>query len=146
MHTHSLPSLQRLLLASLAALAVAGLFQNVIGNTERDNGDFGYFGVMLLVNAALGAWLFLRVIPRAIEAGVEVASRNAAIMGAVSVVTVIAFWIGIPFTVGSAAVVLGWEARKRGGGTLATLALVLGALAFLAATGITIADEFATNH
>ena len=145
MHTHSLPSLQRLFLLSLGLLAVAGLFQNVIGNTDRDNGDLGYFGVMLVVNAAIGAWLFLRVIPRAVEAGVDVASRNGAIMGAVSLVTVIAFWIGIPFTVGSAAVVLGLEARKRGGGTLATIAIALGALAFLAATGITIADEFATN-
>jgi hypothetical protein len=145
MHTHSTPSLQRLLLVSLAALAVAGLFQNVIGNTERDNGDFGYFGVMLLVNAALGAWLFLRVIPRAIEAGPDVASRKGAIMGGLSIVSVAAFWIGIPFTMGSAAAVLGLEARKRGGGRLATVAVVLGVLAFLAATGVTIADEFATN-
>ena len=141
MHTHSLPSLQRTLLATLAVLVVAGLFQNIIGNAELDNGSFGYLVVMLLVNGALGAFLFLRVIPRAIEAGPENAAKRAVIMGVVAAVTVVAFWLGLPFTVGIAAALLGNEARKRGGGAPATIAIVLGVLAVAVSTGITIVDE-----
>ncbi len=141
MHTHSLPSLQRTLVATIAVLAVAGLFQNVIGNPELDNGSVGYLGVMLLVNAALGAFLFLRVIPRAIEAGPDAARKRALIMGAVALVSVVAFWIGLPFTLGIAAVVLGNEARTRGAGGAGTFGIALGVLAFAAATGITILDE-----
>ncbi len=141
MHTHPLPSLQRTLLATLVVLAVAGLFQNVIGNPELDNGSVGYLGVMLLVNAALGAFLFLRVIPGAIEAGPATAAKRAVVIGAVAVVSVVAFWIGLPFTFGIAAALLGNEARKRDGGGGATLAIALGILAVAAATGITILDE-----
>ncbi len=141
MHTHSLPSLQRTLVATIAVLAVAGLFQNVIGNPELDNGSVGYLGVMLLVNAALGAFLFLRVIPRAIEAGPDAARKRALIMGAVALVSVVAFWIGLPFTLGVAAALLGNESRKRDGGAPAVIAIGLGVFAFAAATGITILDE-----
>ena len=142
MHTHPLPNPQRVLLAALVALLVFGLFQNVIGtNQEDENGGIAYMFVMLAVNAALGAWLFLRVIPRAIEAGPETAAKRAAIMGGIAVVTVVAFWLGLPVTVGVAAIVLGLEARKRGAGGLATVALVLGVLALVGMTGITVMDE-----
>lgn len=142
MHTHPLPSLQRIFFAALAALLVTGLFQNVVGTTQEDqNGSIGYLCVMLAVNAALGAWLFLRVIPRAIEAGPQTAAKRALIMGVVAVVTVAAFWLGLPITVGLAAVVLGLEGRKRGGGNLATVAVVLGVLALLATLGVTVLDE-----
>ena len=140
MHTHSLPSLQRTLLATLAVLVVAGLFQNVIGNDDLDNGSVGFLGVMLLVNGALGAFLFLRVIPRAVEAGPEHAARRAVVMGAIAVVCVVAFWIGLPFTLGIAAIVLGNEARKRDGGAQASIAIGLGVLAVVAATAITVMD------
>ena len=141
MHTHSLPSLQRTLVATLAVLAVAGLFQNVIGSPELDNGSVGYLSVMLLVNGALGAFLFLRVTPRAIEAGPATSAKRAVIMGVVAVVSVVAFWLGLPFTLGIAAALLGNESRKRGGGTGATAAIALGVLAVAAATGVTILDE-----
>ena len=141
MHTHSLPSLQRTLVATMAILVVAGLFQNVIGATEVDNGSVGYLCVMLLVNGALGAFLFLRLIPRAIEAGPATAARRAVVMGGVAVVSVVAFWIGLPFTVGVAAIVLGNEARRRGGAGQATVAIALGILAVAAATAITILDS-----
>ena len=140
MHTHALPNLQRTLIGAMAFLAVAGIFQNVVGNGERDNGDVGYLVVMLAVNALIGAWLFLRVMPRAVEAGPDVAARRAAVMGAVGAVSVVAFWLGLPITLGIAAAVLGVEARRRGAGGVATLAIVLGALAVLGASGITIMD------
>ena len=64
-------------------------------------------------------------------------ARTSLILGVVAVVTMVAFWAGLPCVFGATAVALGWASRPTGGRPstpgivgmlLGTLALVFGAV------------------
>ena len=141
MNANTLPTIQRTGIAALLALAVAAYFQNVWGNSPGENGGGAMMAFNIAINALVAAWLFLRVIPRAIEAGPQAAAKRATLIGAVGFLFVVLFWTGLPFVLGPAAVVLALEARRRGAGSAATAAAVLGGLAFVGAVVMTILDE-----
>lgn len=141
--THT--SIQRTGLAALGATAIALLFANIIGNSEQENGNVGFYFVSLAICAALGYWLFTRVVPRAVESGPEQASKRGLVLGVIALVAgVAAFWAGLGYVLGAAAVSLGVAQRSRGASGTATVVIVLGALAILANTAIIVMDSLAT--
>ena len=133
---------RRIAAVSLAAAAIALFFGNVVGNTPEENGGVEFLLISIAVCALLGYWLFTRVLPRAIEAGPAVAAKRALILAGVSVLSWGLFWSGLPFVIAPAAIALGVSARSRGGGNLATAAIVIAAIALLASAGMVVADEF----
>lgn len=86
--------------------------------------------VVLAIMAGLVFWL----VPRE-RLAQQRANRSALILGIVAILTCLAFWTGVPFAVGAAAVALGLSQRETAtdGRGMATAAVVLGGLAMLAA-------------
>ncbi|MGZ4637506.1 MAG: hypothetical protein ACXV2J_00440, partial [Actinomycetes bacterium] len=69
----------------------------------------------------------------------RVSSATAAVaVGVIAVVTVVAYWSGLPFVLGATAFVLG---RRAAPGTPAVVAQVLGAVAVVAGVAALIADK-----
>jgi CBS domain containing-hemolysin-like protein len=105
---------------AVAAMAVA----NFAGN--GDNGGAGPFAAAAVVAIVAGALLFGRVVPRAIEG--DRPARTALVLAALSVVTLLAFWIGLPQVLAPAAIVLGLAAPRSGE---ATAAVAIGSVAYV---------------
>jgi len=85
---------------------------------------------VLAIMAALVFWL----VPRE-RLAQQRANRSALILGIVSILVCLAFWTGLPFAVGAAAIALGLSQRETAteGRGRATAAVVLGGIAILAA-------------
>lgn len=126
---------------ALALAFLAQLFGNVIGNAEDEQGGLLFFLLTLAACAGLAAWLFGRFVPRTVESGSTAAPRTALVLGILAVLSWGFFWSGLPFIVAPAAIVLGVVSRTRGGGRMATAAIVLGTIALLASAGMVIGDE-----
>jgi hypothetical protein len=114
---------------TLAAIGV------VLANTDVPAGQNGGTGPMALglvlsgvVALAIGILVFSRT---------RRPDRAALVLGVLGVLTVVAFWSGLPFVVGAHAVALGRRARGR----LATMAMVLGGLAVVGATVASVLDR-----
>jgi hypothetical protein len=128
-------------LAAAAATLTALLFTNLINNDAGEEGGVRELIILGAVLAAIGTFLFLRTIPRAIEAGPRVAARRATITGGLAAITQIVFWSGLPFVLAPTAIVMGLEARRRGGGGLATAGIALGVIGLLGSVGWLLGDE-----
>jgi hypothetical protein len=126
---------------ALALAFVAQLFGNVVGNSEDESGGLIFFAITLAACALLAYWLFGRIVPRAVEAGSDASAQRALIVGVLAALAFGFFWSGLPFILGPAAVAMGLVSRSRGGGTMATVAIVLGVVAVLAAGGMVVGDE-----
>jgi hypothetical protein len=126
---------------ALALAFVAQLFGNVIGNAEDESGGLAFFAITLVACVLLTAWLFGAVVPRAVEAGSATAARRALIVGVLALLAWGVFWSGLPFILGPAAVAMGVVSRARGGGGMATAAIVLGVIAVIASGGMVVGDE-----
>jgi hypothetical protein len=113
---------ERLTGAVALVIALAGVAYANFG-AGGDNGGAGPFAVTAVVLVLLGAWVFGRVVP-ATEAPAKVATWCAAI----AVVTLLAFWSGLPILLGVAAIAAGARANSTGG----TVAAAVGALAAVA--------------
>ena len=102
---------------------------------KTSTGDVIAFVVALLISLALVAGVFLWLLPRERAAGRE--ARSSLILAIVSLVLIVVFWTGIPFSLAAGAVALGLSAREAGpeagGQGKATAAIVLGALVMLVA-------------
>lgn len=114
---------------TLAAIGV------VLANTDVQPGQNGGVGPMVLglvlsgaVALAVGVLVFSRA---------RRAERAGLVVGVLGVLTVVAFWSGLPFVLGAHAVALGRRARGR----LATSALLLGVLAVAGATVASVIDR-----
>jgi hypothetical protein len=119
--------------AVLAALALA--VANFTG-TGDNGGGIEYastLAVSLLVAVALFGW----VIPRS-----DRPARTGLVIGLLAVLSVAAFWSGLPYVLGPAAVVLGVlgragsESRAQG-----TVAIVLGTLATVGGIAAVVLDQ-----
>jgi hypothetical protein len=92
------------------------------------------FAVAAGLSVALGAFLFGRVIPRAIAAAQT--ARDGLLCSALAVVPGIGtLWLGLPFVLAGAGVALGLHARRAGSGTRSIAAIGIGALVLVVATG-----------
>jgi hypothetical protein len=115
---------------ALAALAVA----NFVG-AEDENGGGGPFAVTALFAVALVAALFWWYIPRAERPGVA-----GVAVGVLAVVSLLAFWSGLPFVLGPAATLLGTLARNREARSAGGAAIALGVLATIGGVAALVAD------
>ena len=88
----------------------------------------GLVGLALTVVVAAGAW----------RGGPERLARTSLVLAVLGGLTVVVFWSGWPLIFGATAAGLAIEARRRVGslGTAGWLGLVIGSLAFVAATVI----------
>ncbi len=122
---------------------VALLWANYVNTPWRDPGtewgidtDQGAVGLLLIAGfVALGVGVVYGVVVRRALAGDPArAARTAMILALVGVLTIVAFWTGLPIVLGSAAALLGMDARTRLGHTPPTAAIAIG-LGLLIAAG-----------
>lgn len=132
---------------AVAVAIVAMAFGYVIGNDPGESGDTVGFIVVSAIAVALGAFMFLWVIPRArAAAGAgNRPARDGLITAIVGFVSLAAFWLSLPYVLGPAAVILGLIGQERapsaGDAGKSKAAVIVGALTFVLAIGITIGDE-----
>ncbi len=86
------------------------------------------------VIAAVAAGIAFAVTRRAVNRGPASMARTALILGVVALVSIVAFWAGLPCVFGATAVGLGLASRPTGGrpGTPGTVGIVFGGLALIA--------------
>ena len=114
-----------------AALAAA----NFAGSGE--NGGGAEYAVTLGGSLILALALFGWVIPRSNRS-----ARAGLIVGLLAILSLAAFWSGLPFVLGPAAVVLGLVGHARSESRAqATMAIVLGALATIAGIAAIVLDQ-----
>jgi hypothetical protein len=92
--------------------------------------------VVTLAIAGVAAGIAIWASRRASTHGADAMARTSLILGVVAVVTMVAFWAGIPCVFGATALGLGWAARPTGGrpSTPGIVGMLLGALALVAGT------------
>lgn len=124
--------------ARIAALVgfTLGTIAVVLGNTDVQAGQNGgvgpmVVGIVLSAVAALGVGILVFSRARRFE-------RPAIVLAVLGLLTVVAFWSGLPFVLGSHAVAL----ARRSSGRLAVSAQLLGALAVVAAMAASVVDRF----
>lgn len=113
----------------LAAIAI------IVGNTNVQEGENGGTGAMigtLIFIAVVTALIYFLLLPRVNSATVGI------VVGVIAVVTVVAYWSGLPFVLGATAFVLG---RRTAPGAQPVVAQVLGAVAVVAGIAALIADK-----
>ncbi len=119
--------------AALTAIVLAAA--NFTG--DGDNGGAGPYAFTLVLSLAVAAILFGWAIPR-----IERPGRAGVIIGALALLSVAAFWVGLPFVLGPAAIVLGLLGRERPEARgAATIAIVLGVLATAGGVAAVVADQ-----
>jgi hypothetical protein len=122
-------------LAAAALTAVALAAANFIGTS--DNGGVPEYALTLGGSLLLAVVLFGWVIPRS-----DRPARAGLIVSLLAILSLAAFWSGLPYVLGPAAIVLGLlgrarpESRKQG-----TIAVGLGALATIAALAAVVLDQ-----
>jgi hypothetical protein len=133
--TRSRPNLPATGIAAAALTAGALAIANFTG--DGDNGGVGPYAVTLVISLAVAAALFGWAIPR-----LEHPGRAGVIAGAVGLLSLAAYWSGLPYVLGPAAITLGLlsrsRAEERGAGTAA---VVLGVLATVGGIAAVIADQ-----
>lgn len=92
--------------------------------------------VVTLAIAVVGVGIAIWASHWASTHGPDSMARTSLILGVVAVVTMVAFWAGLPCVFGATALGLGWAARPTGGrpSTPGIVGMLLGALALVAGT------------
>ena len=108
-------------LVAIGSLAVANFV------TEGENGGAGPFIVTSVIAIVAAAVLFGRVVPSAIEGPRP--ARTALVLAALTILTGVVFWTGLPQVLGPAAIVLGLAAPRSGE---SVAAVAIGSLAYVA--------------
>jgi hypothetical protein len=106
---------------TLAIAAGALALANFAGN--GDNGGAGPYAATLAVTAVLAAVLLFRVLPTTADP-----ARAGWILGALALVTCVAFWSGLPFALGIPAIYAGARAGRSGPQVLGALAVIAAAV------------------
>lgn len=136
-------SLTGVVVATAIVTTLALLWANFVDTPWRDpgtewgiNSDQGIAGLLLIAGfVALGVGVVYGVlVRRAMAADPALEARTAMILALVGVMTIVAFWTGVPIVLGSAAALLGLDARGRLGHTPPTAGIAIG-LGLLIATG-----------
>lgn len=124
---------------TLAALLVA----NLVGGGPEENGGVVPLIVTFAICACLAAWMFWRLVPRAVEAGPATSGTRALVIAVLSAITLPVFWSGLPYVLAPAGLALGVASRARGGGAKATVAIAIAAVALVAAIAGLVGDQLA---
>ena len=123
------------LAVALAAVALA--VANFVSTEPGENGGAGAYAVTLVLSLVVAAAIFGWAIPRTERPG-----HVGLAVGAIGLLSVAAFWSGLPYVLGPAAIVLGLLGRSRPGQrTPATIAVVLGVLTTAAAIAAVVLDQ-----
>lgn len=99
---------------------------------EPSNQDLADWVVSLAI-AGVGVGIAIWASRRAITRGTGSMALTSLILGVVAVLTMVAFWAGLPCVFGATALALGWAARPTGGrpSTPGIVGMLLGALALI---------------
>ena len=109
---------------AMLLVIVATAVANFAGDGE--NGGAGPYAVGIVVCAVVAALLFGRVLPQAADP-----ARAAWILAGLAIVTLVAFWSGLPFVFGMGALYSAARAGRTAPAALGALAIVLGVVACL---------------
>jgi membrane associated rhomboid family serine protease len=112
-----------------AALAAWGTFGEETHSTREYLVVLAIIGVAALV-------VFGWAVPRALRS--PVVGWTAVVLGVLGLVTVVAFWSGLPPVFAAGAALLGWTQRESGRGKVA---IALGVLALLADIAVYVGDR-----
>jgi hypothetical protein len=145
----ALRTLSRHTLAAATAVLIyaALLFAYVLDvtNNEAGKGDVKGWLIVSTVASVIAAVLLLRLVPasESNRDGSNRPARQALILAALSVITFVVFWTGLPFAFGVPALALASTGRARapqeGRGGEATAATVLAVVAIVAALALCVA-------
>lgn len=120
-----------------AALAAWGTFGHESGAAEVEGGAHGVgeYLIVLAIIAVAALVVFGWAVPR--WASSPAAGRTALVLSVLGVVSVAAFWSGLPPVLAGGGALLGWAARGRATGKLG---MALGAFALVADLVVYVAD------
>jgi hypothetical protein len=129
------------------AVAVIALFVGyVVDNNESADGDVVGWIIASAIAAAVAAFVFLWLIPRAKSdpANTNRPATYGLVISVLGLVAIVVFWLGLPYVLGAGGAVLGrigqaWS-TEAGHGRRATAAVIIGILAVVAALAITAVD------
>jgi hypothetical protein len=120
--------------AILAAAALAAA--NFIGDAG-DNGGAPEYAITLAISLLVAIGLFGWAIPRTTRP-----AMTGLVVGVIALLSVAAYWTGLPYVLGPAAVVLGQLGRARSETRMpATIAVALGVLATAGGIAAVVADQ-----
>jgi hypothetical protein len=135
--TLSRTDLFRIGIAAAVLTAVALAAANFVGNESDSQGGGAEYAVTVGGSLLLAVALFGWVIPRA-----KYPARIGLVVGMLGVLSLAAFWSGLPFVLGPAAVALGLLGRSAASTRLqGSIAVALGALATLGALAAVVLDQ-----
>jgi hypothetical protein len=121
--------------AALAAWGTFGHESGAVHAVEEGGDGVGEYLVVLAIIAVGALAVFGWAVPR--SAGSPAAGRTALVLGVLGVLSIAAFWSGLPPVLATGAAVLGWTARDRLAGRAA---IALGVLAIAADVIVYITD------
>jgi hypothetical protein len=123
-----------------AAVAIA--LAAILGawGSFSDNGDFGDYWPVLIIIGVVAAIVFGLVVPRGLS-GAWSPATTGLVLSVLGLLTVAVFWSGAPPILALAGILLGYVARQRGAGMMATAAIAVGVLALVADVIIYIGDQ-----
>ena len=123
------------LAVALAAVALA--VANFVSTEPGESGGGAAYAATLAISLLVAAAVFGWAIPRTERPG-----HVGLAVGAIGLLSVAAFWSGLPYVLGPAAIVLGLLGRSRPGQrTPGTVAVALGALTTAAAIAAVVLDQ-----
>jgi hypothetical protein len=123
-------------IAAAALTAVVLAVANFVGTDAGDNGGGAEYAATLGLSLVIAIALFGWVIPRSERPG-----RAGLVVGVLAALSIAAFWSGLPYVLGPAAVAFGLLGRARGETGTGTVAVALGSLATLAAVVAVVVDQ-----
>ena len=131
---------------ALAGALALSAYSTFVGETKEQ--QTGSYWIVALVVGAITAAVFTWVVGRSMsKPDEENSSARAGLVASIlGVVTVAAFWSGLPIVLGSAGVLLGYEARNRAErgarrGGMALAALIIGIVAIAAGVAASVAEK-----
>ena len=122
---------------SAIGIGVTGLAVVAMAGDHLIPGDLTTFAATSAIVLALAAFLFGWIIPRtqADPAGSRLAARRGLVCGLMSVLSIPALFVGLPFVIGGSAVALGLIGRDGERSRMATVALLIGTVVVLFSVG-----------
>ena len=117
---------ERLIGPIVAAIALGAIAVANFAIEGDESGGAGPFAICAVVSLIVATLLFGRVVPRAKEGST---ARVALMLAALSVLTLVAFWSGLPQVLAPAAIVLGLAAPRSAEAVAAT---AIGTVAYAA--------------